>query len=109
MIDQYVNQDNWRPTFELSLVVRDAKGNDTGKRKDFSTNSAYKLGEFFDKNQTRPKKKISKKNQKVTAEEAGQSLQELYKDDDKRVDKLDEVAAKFVIESDEGAEDKENV
>lgn len=55
MFDEYNN------TFEINLVVRNAQGHPTSKRKSYSTDSAEELWKFFMRNQGTPKK-YPKKN-----------------------------------------------
>jgi len=49
--------------FELSLVVRDGLGEPTNRKKDFSTDSPFKLWQFYMRNQSKkPRKKKDSPN-----------------------------------------------
>ncbi len=92
MISQHVPDDKWVPTFELSIVVRDFKGNDTGHRKEFISNDPSRLEDFFLKNSIKPNKK--RPTRATTDVEAGKilagdkELQDMYK---KRENQLKEI------------------
>ena len=94
MIDQHVPDDKWFPTFELDLVIRDFKGNDTGKRKNFITNDPARLEDFFLKNSVKPQKK--RPTRATTDVEASkilsgdQELQNMYKKRENQIKELNE-------------------
>jgi hypothetical protein len=65
--------------FEIVTCVRDSKGNDTGRKKYYASESPYKIWEFWVKNSGKPKRK--KKSKKLpNAEEASKILDEINKD-----------------------------
>jgi hypothetical protein len=43
--------------FELVMCLRNAEGKKTDKKKSFTTDSSYKLWEFFEKSDVSPRKK----------------------------------------------------
>ncbi len=59
------NEDNIKHSFEISLVLRDHMGKPTGKRKEFATDDANKLHEFFQRFQGKPKKRRKKQEKKT--------------------------------------------
>lgn len=75
MIIQHKSDQEWTPTFEISLVIRDAKGNPTGRRKEYSSSRASDISNFWVKNNSQPTKK--KKTKAATSEEASQILKEI--------------------------------
>ena len=89
MINQHVSEDKWTPTFEINLVVRDYKGNDSGQRKEFITQETTRLYDFFVKNSFSPQKK--KYTRAATAEEATKvlktdtELQQMYNKKEKEI------------------------
>lgn len=67
-------------TFELVVAVRDSQGNDTGKRKSYSSDSAYKIWEFWAKNVGNIRT-AGKKIKLPTEKEADKILSTLYNND----------------------------
>ena len=65
--------------FEIVVCVRDSQGKDTGKKKSFVTNSAYKMWEFWSKNtgSFTPRNKKSASNL-PDADEAQSILNAIY-------------------------------
>lgn len=78
--------------FTVSVCIRDHLGRATGRMKEFSTDSPYKLWEFWERNRSRPKRKKKNKNKKAkpvvqggrlpTDKEAANILTNMYKDRD---------------------------
>jgi predicted Zn-dependent protease len=66
-------------TFEIVVAVRDSLGNDTGKRKNFASDSAYKIWEFYAKTVGNTHAKKRKKSILPDAVEAETILQTMYK------------------------------
>ncbi len=58
--------------FELCLHIRDVNGNATGKQRCYSTDSAYKLFEFWQRNHGQFKKKKKRKKASRTDTLPGQ-------------------------------------
>jgi len=73
-------------TFEIVVAVRDSLGQDTGKRKSYASDSAYKIWEFYAKTvgntNSKKKKKISNL---PDADEAQSILKSIYKDEPVKV------------------------
>ena len=84
----------WKPTFEINLAVKDAKGNPTNRRKHFITNDPIKLSDFFLRHQGKPKKKKkSKATDSVEATKvltADKELERMYEDQEKRIEKIEQ-------------------
>ena len=84
-------------TFELSLMIRDSKGNPTGLRKSISTDSAPELSDFWLRFKGKPKKrkrrKAEKKEHIPSKQEASKIVAETKdygkEDLDKRLEKLE--------------------
>ena len=74
--------------FELSVCIRDSKGIDTGRKKTFTTDSAYKLAEYWNNHISTfvvSKKNDNHKKKKVAAilpsdDEAQSILKLMFKD-----------------------------
>lgn len=77
-----MNQPKKSPTFELDLIVKDAKGNPTNMRKSIQTDSPRKLCQFWHRYQGKPKRRKKKSKNLPNAKQAEQILRELYKDDE---------------------------
>ena len=65
--------------FEISLIVRDALGNPTRKKKSYASDDAFEIWRFWMRNKGRPKRK---KGKVPTAKEADKFLKDLYKQED---------------------------
>jgi hypothetical protein len=63
------------PAFEIDLMIKDAAGRPTGKRKLYGTDSAYKLWQFWMRHQGRPKRK---KGKLPSGKEAEKIMNNLY-------------------------------
>ena len=71
-------QEEYAPSFEIVLQVRDSKGNLTGKTKTFASDSAEKLAEFYSRNSTKPKRKRRTDGPLPTAKEADKILKDVF-------------------------------
>jgi len=67
--------------FEISVVIRDPDGNPLSRR-EFSSNSAYKIWEFYERNRGVSRKK--KAGKVATAKQADKVLKEMYESKDKK-------------------------
>lgn len=56
-LDFFGNTEHQDKSYEIDLVLRDSKGNPTGKRKSFKTDDPLSLWQFYMRNQGRPKKR----------------------------------------------------
>lgn len=87
MTDLDIGSETFR-SYELVLVVRDPKGNPTGRTKSIKTDDANELAAFWDSYQITPKKKKKKKKKKNKEEklpggkEAEAILKDMYNDND---------------------------
>lgn len=72
-----LNQDTeLEKTFTITVDIRDSQGKSTGKRRTYSSDSAYKIWAFWMKN--RSTIKHSKKTKLPTEQEANKILQTIY-------------------------------
>jgi len=67
---------DFSPLFELDIVVKDAMGNPTKKRKSCVSDSAEDIWKFWMRHQGKPKRKTTRKL--PTAKETNQILTNLY-------------------------------
>lgn len=67
--------------YELVLVLRDANGQPTG-RKNYSTDSPYKLSQFYLRNQGKPKKKVREQAHKKGVVPSAEQASKILKDVD---------------------------
>lgn len=65
-------------TFEIVVAVRNSKGEDTGKRRSYTSDSAYKIWEFYSKTVGNIPSKKHQIAQLPTETEAKKILQEMY-------------------------------
>jgi hypothetical protein len=59
-----ISQNSESKTFELLMCVRDMQGNRTDKKKSFESDSAYKVWEFYEKNDVRRRAKNKTEDKK---------------------------------------------
>lgn len=62
MFSKLNSKEEFSPTFEISVVVRDSLGNPTRKRKEFRSDNGYDIWEFFNRYQGKPKKRKKKED-----------------------------------------------
>ncbi len=68
------NKEDFQPTFEINLVVKDALGNPTRQRKNHMSNNGYGIWEFWAKYQGKPKRHKKKiKNIQEGSRKGGQN------------------------------------
>ena len=67
-------------TFEITITLKDSRGNPTGKTKTYKTDSAYKLWKFYMNHQGKPKRRKKPGNPAnlPTKEEADKILKDIY-------------------------------
>ena len=78
-----------KPRLEIDLIVRDAHGQPTEKRKEFKSTDGHSLWEFWMRHQGRPnrKKKTNKKEKTPTKDQADQIVKDMksYKPNKKHI------------------------
>ena len=72
------NQEPADKAFEISLIVRDSEGNPTDKRRSYSSDNPYKIWQFFNRFQGKPKRKKKRKTKATTKENAEKILTEMF-------------------------------
>ena len=89
---QFIPKEDFIPTFEIELEIKDSQGRPTGKRKTFSTSDPYKLSEFYLRHQGKPKKRHVKA---ASAKEATEvlsndtELQQMYKQREEKMTQVE--------------------
>ena len=87
-VDFFVESSDFDKSFEIDLVIKDAAGNPTKRRRSYVSDSAYKVWQFWMRNQGKPKRKRGKPNLPISAGEADQIVKNLYKEEINPNDKI---------------------